>query len=55
MKALLTIVAAIAFIASFAFCETCMLLAIASFGVFFVCAKIIEKRYLTDEEKNERV
>ena len=55
MKILITIVAAIAFIDTFAFCEMNIILAFVSFAVFFACAKILEKYYLTKEEKEERV
>lgn len=55
MKALLTIVAAIAFIATFVLCESHIILAFVSFTIFGVCAKIVEKYYLTNEEKEERV
>lgn len=55
MKALLTIVAAIAFIAIFVFCETNIALAFVALAIFALCAKITEKHYLTKEEKEERV
>lgn len=55
MKALLTIVAAIAFIAIFVFCETNIIFSFVALAVFALCAKIVEKYYLTDGEKEERV
>ena len=55
MKTILTIIAAIAFVAIFVFCESSIILAILALAVFAICAKVIEKHYLTDEEKNETV
>ena len=55
MKTILTIVAAFSFVAMFALCELSIGLALLAAAVFFGCAKIIEKHYLTKEEKNERV
>lgn len=54
MEALLTIVTAIAFIAIFVFCETNIGLSFVALAVFALCAKLIEKYYLTDEEKEDR-
>lgn len=54
MKALLTIVTAIAFIAIFVFCETNIDLSFVALAVFALCAKLIEKYYLPDEEKEDR-
>lgn len=55
MRTILSIVAAIAFVAMFAFCEASFILTALALAVFAICAKVIEKKHLTDEEKNERV
>ena len=55
MKAILSIIAAIAFVAVFAFAEGPIILAFVALAVFAVCAKYIERHCLTDEEKNEEV
>lgn len=55
MKTILTIIAAIAFVAMFVFCEGCIPFAFVSLAVWATCSKVIEKYYLTKEEKEERV
>lgn len=55
MRTILSIVAAIAFVAIFAFCEASFILTALAVAVFAISAKAIEEHFLTDEEKNERV
>lgn len=55
MRTLLTIVGAIAFVAIFVFCEASFILTGLAIAVFAICAKVIEKQFLTEEEKNETV